>query len=244
MLSGQGGDPFLMGSGYPLLDQYRELPLTAFATQLLRAMIRRRSIFSLGLRGLWAGDAPRIPTPSMPEWLKRAALEKAGSMERWYENTARPGRYPRGCLYEEAYDQIGMPAWSHLFEDYYHDLFHGIDCRHPLFDTRLISFFFSIPMSLKHDKRLLRKTAGEWLPAAIIDRPKSIVTTDLVQKCIAERYRSGTLDTSLDFTEHWLDRERYADELERYAGGRGGDCFTTVGPLSLERWNREKIMLT
>jgi len=240
MLSGQGGDPFLHGSGYRLLDEYRESTLTAFALGIIKSALRKKSIRGLGLRSLWAKGSPRVTMPNIPAWLKRDFMQRAGSVERWKDLFYKPGRYPPGCQVELAWDELHMPVWTHLFEDYYHDMFSGIDCRHPLFDIRLINFVFAIPMSIKRDKKLLRQTFQDRLPEPVLLRPKSVASADSVQLILSDEATFASLDLSLQHQAPWIDRTQYLQALERYALGEAGDKYTTLAPISLKLWMNGK----
>jgi len=236
MLSGQGGDPILHGSGHHLLDAYRESSLPAFVLEVMKSALRRKSLRGLGLRSLWAQDSPRIRMPEIPTWLKSDFMQRAGSVERWKDLYYRLGRYPPGCQAELAWDELQMPVWTHLFEDYYHDLFSGIECRHPFFDLRLINFLFAIPMSIKQEKKLLRQSMQNLLPEPVLSRPKSVVSTDRVQSILSDEATFATLELSLDHQASWIDKTRYLQALERYAKGDAGTRYTSIAPLNLELW--------
>ena len=136
----------------------------------------------------------------------------------------------------KVYDEIQMPMWTFLFEDYFHDLFCGIDCRHPLFDIRLINFFFSIPASLKQDKSLIRNTMKGLLPEAVRQRPKAVFTVAMTQSLLADEATFSTLDLSLKNCGRWIDKAVYLQALRQYARGEGGDVFVIMSPIDLEQW--------
>jgi asparagine synthase (glutamine-hydrolysing) len=241
MFSGQGGDPFLHGSGLPLLDQFREKSLNAFSRDLLKSAFQNRTFRGLGLRSLWAGNSPRIRMQEFPSWLKSGFLTRSGSVDRWRLLYEKPGRYPQNCQVELAWDELHMPVWTHLFEDYYHDLFCGIDCRHPLFDIRLVNCLFAFPASIKEDKRLLRLSFNNMLPDTVLSRPKKGVVCDRVQSRLSDKTVFNTLDLSLDSLASWIDTEGYLQALMRYASGEPGDRYTSVAPLNLELWMNSKL---
>ena len=243
MLTGQGSDPFQHASGYQALDHFREWSLFRFAAHYGKRAIRQGSLKELGLKQLRYKDEPRLFMNPLPDWLNRDFLERSGTFERWNMLFERPGRFPPGCRYEYAWDELHMPAWSHLFEDYYHDLFAGIDCRHPFFDIRIIRFFFSIPPSVKKDKWLLRESAKGAMDERVRTRPKSVVQKKMVQEHLATQPAFEPSDWPLEVTRQWLDRTRYLDSLNRYARGQAGDHFSMVSPLSLEKWLANDKML-
>jgi len=240
-LSGQGGDPGLHASGYSLLDEFRDKSLIAFAARVARLAIGKKSFRGLGLRSLWTKNAPRVRMSRIPTWIRRDFISRSGTEDRWASLFYRPGRFPEGCKSELAWDELHMPMWSHLFETYYHDLFNGIDCRHPLFDIRLIRYFFSIPASEKEDKRLLRHAMSAFLPPVLLTRNKSIARVDLVQAALSDPQRFSELDLALTGQASWIDLNQYAQALERYAEGKGGDFFTIACPLSLGMWMGAKL---
>ncbi len=236
MLTGQGGDPLMDSSGFPLLDQYRELPLPAFTAALIRSAGKKRSLHGLGLSALTTRDPARIRMPAIPAWIKSDLLRRAASPERWHELFYRPGRYPPRCRHEMAYDELRLPVWTYLFEDYYQQLFCGIDCRHALFDIRLINFFFAVPPSLKQDKALLRDAMQGRLPEAVRRRPKTVFSSDMTQSLLNDTGTFSKLDLALKNCASWIDRAVYLKALRRYARGAGGDHFVMLSPLDLNQW--------
>ena len=241
MLTGQGGDPFFHGSGHPLLDRFRESSIVDFAMSTMKLALSQKSLRGLGLRSLWVKDSPRIKLPNIPPWLRREFVVRAGSVERWKNLYYRPDRYPPGCQVEMAWDELHMPVWTHLFEDYYHDLFSGIDCRHPLFDVRLVNFLFAIPKSIKQDKKLLRLSMKNMLPEPVLSRSKSVVFSDKVQFILSEEITCKKLDFSLEHQADWISNELYQLALERYVKGESSDKYTMLAPINLKMWVRCKL---
>ncbi len=241
MFSGQGGDPSLHASGFPLLDQFREQSLSAFSRGLLKTALEKKSFRGLGLRSLRAGSRPRIRMREVPPWLKPDFVKRSGTIERWKALYYKPDRYPKDCIAELSWDEFQMPLWTHLFEDYYHDLFHGIDCRHPFFDTRLLQFLFAIPPSLKRDKGVLRQSIKGMLPDSIRLRAKTIVTTDRSQFNMLKKALSEGLVSPARHFQPWIDSALYSQALNRFAEDASGDRFTSVAPINLELWMDEKL---
>ena len=240
MLSGQGADPFMHGSGVPLLDAFRSGSTSLLLKTLTKEIAARKSLRGHGIRAFFNGDMPRVIFPKVPEWLDREKLDLSGSIDRWMQLFYRPKRYPHGCHAELAYDELHMPFWSSLIENYYHDLLHGIDCRHPFFDLRLINFFFSVPAQVKENKRLLRRAMKDYLPGSILQRGKAVVVGDMVQKTLFELGTDSFSDLSFGDSSPWINEQVYRAALERYANAEKLDRFTIVCPLSLSKWTKKK----
>lgn len=243
MLSGQGADPFIQGSGDYLLDLFRNGSLSEFLRTLTGDVIKRKSILGHGLRVFFQRDKPRIVLQDLPQWLEQDAFRKNGSVDRWKDLFYTPGRYPRGCRCEIAYDELRMPFWSHLFESYYHDLLSGIDCRHPFFDIRLINYLFAIPPLLKQDKNLMRQAMTGLLPDSVLNRKKAVVQGDIVQKQLSSAEHRALLSLEPGSCARWVDEKIYRENLRSYANGKKQDRFNIVNPLSLQLWTDKRLVL-
>ena len=243
LLSGQGADPFFQGSGDYLLDLFRNGSISEFLRIFTGEVIKRKSFRGHGLRAFFQRDKPRIVLQELPSWLEQDALRESGSIERWKELFYSPGRHPRSCRCEFAYDELRMPFWTHLFESYYHDLLIGIDCRHPFFDIRLINYLFAIPPLLKKDKNLLRQAMSGLLPNSVLNRKKTPVYGDIVQERLASQNKLALPDLEFSASSRWVNGEKYSENLRTYANGEKRDRFTIINPLSLQLWIEKRIML-
>ena len=243
MLSGQGADPFMHGSGVPLLDAFRSGSPSLLLKTFITKAVARKSLRGHGIRAFFNGDMPRVIFPKVPEWLDREKLDLSGSIDRWMQLFYRPKRYPHGCHSELAYDELHMPFWSSLFENYYHDLLPGIDCRHPFFDLRLINFFFAVPPQVKENKLLLRRAMKDYLPDSVLQRGKANVVGDIVQKRLLEPGTDSFSNLSFSDSSPWINEQVYRAALERYAKAEKLDRFTIVCPLSLRKWTKKTLML-
>jgi asparagine synthase (glutamine-hydrolysing) len=239
MLTGQGADPFLHGSGAVLLDSWRSLSYKEFFVQLAGKMIKTKALSGHGLRSFFQREKPRICLPDLPDWLKQETLQISGSIERWKQLFYSEGRYPVGCQSELAYDELRMPFWSHLFESYYHDLLCGIDCRHPFFDLRLINYLFAIPPELKQNKSLLRQAMKGVLPDSVLSRKKAVVLGDIVQIQLCARPDLTAPGLDLSASSGLVNEEIYREELRQYAAGAHINRFTILNPLSLQLWTEK-----
>jgi asparagine synthase (glutamine-hydrolysing) len=241
MLSGQGGDVVLHGSGFGLLDNFREQSLAAFLRSFIQTASSQRRIRGLGIRSIWAGSKPRIRMRNVPNWVRPEFLAQAATFERFRALYERPGRYPKSCRAELAWDELHMPLWTHLFEDYYHDLFNGIDCRHPWFDVRLVKYLLSIPTSLKKDKYIIRLAMKRLLPASVLERPKSIIKTDRPPVEKLDEVISAAVNESKCQLSQWIDLSLYHSALNRYSERACGDRFSIVAPANLALWINEQL---
>lgn len=239
MLTGQGADPVLRGSGSTLLDSWRSLSPGRFILRLAGDMIQSKTLRGHGLRPVLQRKKPRISLPDLPGWLDHEVLQRNGSIDRWKQLFYSPGRHPAGCQSELAYDELRMPFWSHLFESYYHDLLCGIDCRHPFFDIRLINYLFAIPPLLKQNKSLLRQAMKGVLPDSILSRKKAVVLGDIVQIQLRARQDLTAPGRDLSAGSGLVNEEIYRGELRQYAAGAQSNSFTILNPLSLQLWTEK-----
>jgi asparagine synthase (glutamine-hydrolysing) len=239
MLTGQGADPVLRGSGSTLLDAWRSLSPGRFLLRLAGNMIQSKTLRGHGLRPAFQREKPRISLPDLPGWLDQTALQRNGSIDRWKQLFYSPRRYPAGCQSELAYDELRMPFWSHLFESYYHDLLCGIDCRHPFLDIRLINYLFAIPPELKQNKRLLRQAMKDLLPDSVLSREKAVVLGDIVQIQLGARQDLTTPGLDFSASAGLVKEQTYREELRQYAAGEQSNRFTILNPLSLQLWTEK-----
>lgn len=181
--------------------------------------------------------------PPLPDWLKKDVIDRSGAEERWKDLYYRRGRHPKGCRSELAFDELNMPFWSHLFESYYHDLLCGIDCRQPFMDLRLIEFMFSVPASVKRDKKLLRHAMAGLLPVEILKRPKTNLEGDIARECLTNPGMSGKLPDSLVSSARWICEKSYWNAFRNYVDDGGEDPFTILCPLGFECWICHKQVL-
>jgi len=243
MLTGHGGDPLFRGSGFDILDHFRDDSLPRFLAWLLCTAKRKRSLRGLGWRALLDRDLARIRMPTIPAWVRPDLLERCDSQQRWEALFYRRGRYPRGCRTELTWDEIHSPFWSQLFEAYYHNLFAGIDCRHPFFDLRLVNFLLALPASVLVNKHLLRESVRNMLPEPLLQRRKSVILGDVIQPALAAHPQSVPADLGQTPLAQWIDIPRYSRALQAFASGHQTDFLVVLCPLSLLMWMEQKDMV-
>lgn len=243
LLTGQGGDVFLEGSGSVLLDLWRERSPAGFIRTVLGDLVRYRTLRGLGWRAFLFRNAPRLPMPPLPRWLDRSRLERAGTFERWHALFHAPGRFPPACVSEFAWDQARMPFWSYTFETQYHDLMRGIDCRHPLFDLALVRFLMQVPGGLKHNKGIARAAMRDALPEEVRLRPKSGPVRSLVADALDWPGRPPASTQQLAPTAAWLDLPAYVQAMNSGAYRGEENLVPWLAPLSLQNWLSARAIL-
>lgn len=134
-----------------------------------------------------------------------------------------------------------MPVWTHLFEDYYHDIFCRLDCRHPFFDLRLANFLLAVPMLQKRDKKLIRQAMRGFLPEKVLSRPKSVIMFDSLRVSFANQLPTEGLENFLGPLSDWIDTNLFKDSLQKYIQGGPGDRYTTAYPVNLALWLESKL---
>ncbi len=121
---------------------------------------------------------------------------------------------------------------------------HGLECRAPFLDHRLIEFIGEIPTDLKlrgfTSKYLLRRAFGDMLPPAILRRPKmgfGVPISDWFRGELKEYVRQVLLDPATLRRGYFLPAtvERLVDE---HVEGRWDHGYRLWALLMFELWHR------
>lgn len=175
-LTGQGGDVVFRYSPPSILSW-------AFGRLLLsswRYAARYRRVPRLGLRTglkkLWHGKQPQDMN-SYPCWLNQDLERHLRLRDRWeWVCGDRPRLHP---FRPDSYSLLGASSWRVVFETYDPGWTHfPIEFRHPLFDTRLVTYLLSLPNEIFFDKIITREAMKGYLPEPVRARPKTPLAAD------------------------------------------------------------------
>lgn len=121
----------------------------------------------------------------------------------------------------------------------------SVEMRVPFADRNLVELAAALPLELKMNgtatKQVLRKIAGSYLPAAIIDRPKTGFAFPLrswMRGADSGLVRDRLLDsTSLD--DGIFNRREVTRLVEQTLSGRRDGTYTVFSLLCIESWLRQ-----
>jgi asparagine synthase (glutamine-hydrolysing) len=121
---------------------------------------------------------------------------------------------------------------------------HGLECRQPFLDYRLVEFAASLPSSLKFGirggKRLLRKAFDRTLPRQIWTRKKmgfGVPLGSWLQNELQGLMQSRLLGDD-SRCHQFLRREAIQTLVEQHLSGRINHCYRLWNLLILESWLR------
>lgn len=122
---------------------------------------------------------------------------------------------------------------------------HGLECRQPFLDYRLVEFAASLPVKLKFGfgggKRLLRKTFGPLLPRQIWTRKKmgfGVPLGDWFKNELRGLTRERLLSNE-SRCHQFLKPDAIATLIDQHMTGRINHCYRLWNLLILESWLRK-----
>jgi asparagine synthase (glutamine-hydrolysing) len=175
-LTGEGGDVVFRYSPPSILSW-------AFGRLLLnswRYAARYRRVPRLGLRTgfkkLWHGERTQ-DMDGYPGWLNQDLERRLNLRDRWeFVCGERPRLHP---FRPDSYSLLGLSSWRIIFETYDPGWTRfPIEFRHPLFDTRLVTYLLSLPNEIFFDKLITREAMKGLLPEPVRARPKTPLAAD------------------------------------------------------------------
>jgi asparagine synthase (glutamine-hydrolysing) len=234
ILTGHGGDPICIPSQSYFLGLLKRLDLGQLIREVGQCVWKYRRLPRIGFRSSLRRLFRETPSP-YPPWLNQAFATRLNLPKRWaHLNQTIKVVHP---VREEACRIFLDPLWAHLFEQEWDAGATGlpVEFRHPLFDTRIVSYALSLPpIPWCSDKMLLREAGRGLLPEAVRCRPKTPLAT------CPNRELAGQPEAK------WLDRlEPVADLLafvdcEAIAPVAGENdilkLWTNLRPRSLNYW--------
>ena len=122
---------------------------------------------------------------------------------------------------------------------------HGLECRQPMLDHRVIELCMSMPIGLKYrrgrGKRILWETFGDLLPAEIGRRPKmgfGVPLADWLRHQLQPMLRDTLLDrTATD--RGMFNRESVERLIDEHVNGRFDHGYRLWSLLVFELWMRQ-----
>ncbi len=239
-LTGEGGDPGLVGSPDAIVRLLRTGKLWDLAAGYLRCALWQRSMPKAGLRTLIRertirGRTNRAEEFTVPEWINPELALKHDLAHRWteVEREVVPIKHHR----PKAYKSLTHVWWANYFE--LHDAGNSprpVETRHPLLDIRLVNFLLSLPtLPWCIGKQLMREAMAGFLPPQVLRRPKTALAGDPVAELL-KRPQSGWIDSFQPMPEllHYVTRSRVPAMAGRQ--NLSLDVWTNLRPLNLDHW--------
>ncbi len=251
LLSGLGGDEWLMGSPYYYADLLRRLRLPRLARSIARDA---RSPEFVGYRSavrlsVW----PLLPQPIrqltkraaghdvVPAWIDPGFAARTALRDRLrqYASDLRFPTFARRESYQEATSGLATLALEQIDRTLG---WVGLEERHPFHDRRLIEFAFALPADQLwregRPKSLMRRAFARWLPDAVRDRLWHPDYSHLVHEAIRDVVKTGLMNDPVVARRGWVSGSQL-----RQAYGRADDPaapFPQLRPLwaacAVELW--------
>jgi asparagine synthase (glutamine-hydrolysing) len=241
VLAGDGGDDVLTGQAWPYLQSLHK---RGKWTQMIRSFggfllshgrfPPLRGGFRSRLRRFFQREEPeeRFPTWISPEFERKAALR-----ERFRElNRPKLLEHP---VHPDAYTALQSGYWSGFLEN--EDAgWTGValETRAPLLDLRLLRFLLRLPpVPWCVDKELVRKVLRDYLPKAIVERPKTTLVRDPLEAAQTDRdWRPRRLANPSVQVQSFVNWSRWNETL---MSAKGLLSWDNLRPLSLEYWFKD-----
>lgn len=237
VLTGEGGDPCLVGSPDAIVELLRTGKLWDLAAGYVHCALWQRSVPKVGLRTLIRARIKSSEKSSVPEWINPELALKLDLSHRCSELEHelipfRPHRF-------EAYKILTRTWWANHFELY--DPGNSprpVEARHPFFDLRLIDFLLSLPtLPWCIGKQIIREAMVGFLPPVVLRRRKTALAGDPVVELLKQSQSS------------WLDSFQPTPELLQYVtpsrispiAGKPNppmEAWVSLRPLTLDHWLR------
>lgn len=184
-LTGWDGDaPLRADVRLHWLDRARRGQRRRLLLDIARYIIQHGAVPPIGLRTLLRNARQALKPPQLPPWIEPAFADRHHLVDRLRAYSWTPRHK---TARDAAYTCYALPQWAYLF-DSYDPSWTGapLEARHPLFDTRLVTFLLTLPaVPWCVNKQLLRQAIGAPLPDEIRRRPKTTLRRDPVAATLA-----------------------------------------------------------
>ena len=249
LLTGSGGDEMTWGHSLSYSRRLRRgelgvvLEVIRGCRELELPLLRTlRQLFLAPLAPPWLRRALGRPAGAsrLPDWVPAAAIRRLDLDERLpgasrarFRNPVLQARYEalrHTSTFNSvrSYDRVGME--------------HGIEVRHPFFDTRLAEFSFAIPDDLwirnGYPKWLLRRAMDGVLPDSVCWNRHKVVFDDFFGRLLREQaqaIRAILADRRLE-QAGLLDTDRLLAHFDRVVSGRQGFTVDLLYVLMTQVW--------
>ena len=247
VLMGSGGDGLLVFTRSYFLRLLKSGQYLKAASQILSSITKYGKLPPLRFRTALKrklGLLPDVRQTPFPPWIQAHFETRYGLRQRWIEYYS-PSTAPT-MTNSDAFSMFTSAEWTSIFEDQDPGVTRiPIESRQPYFDARLIDYIFSIPLvPWCIQKHILRVAMEGMLPKEVLNRPKTILTTDPLAEALANYDLSqiNHFDAVPELSEYvnvqkiprigdWNDAESNAQLLLK------------LRPFSLNYWFREKNRL-
>jgi len=236
VLTGEGGDPCLVGSPDAVIRLLKTGKLWDVASGYMRCALWQRCVPKVGLRTLLRGRI-KGEESCVPGWINPELALKLDLSHRWreVEREAVPITHPR----PKAYKSLTSGWWANTFELY--DPGNSprpVESRHPFFDIRVVNFLLRLPtLPWCVGKQIIREAMIGFLPPEVLRRPKTALAGDPVIELLKQP-QSGWVDSFQPAPAllHYVAPSRIAP----IAGKRNFSAAASMNlrPLTLNHWLR------
>ena len=241
ILSGDGGDDVLMGQSWPyfvhlwttgqrleIARTLSEFVWTHGTLPPLRAGVRGKLRQLMGQSKEWKG---------YPEWLNPEFEERLELRDRWMHKQAKlENQHP---MHPNAYAAIHSGYWSTILES--EDAGNTrvpLEPRAPLLDLRVLRFLLRVPpVPWCVNKELVRRSLRNYLPEAVLNRPKTPLVEDpLVSSIATGKWTPKIPDRPFAGAERFIDWSKWKAVL-KYSK----DCTSPEAllPFALVMWLKD-----
>jgi asparagine synthase (glutamine-hydrolysing) len=204
VLTGEGGDPCLVGSPDAIVKLLKSGKLWAVTAGYLRCALWQRCLPKVGLRTFIRGRIKGVKEFTVPGWINGELALKLDLSHRRVEveREVVPITHHR----RKAYKSLNHVWWANYFELYdAGNLARPVESRHPLFDVRLVNFLLSLPtLPWCIGKQIIREAMAGLLPPEVLKRPKTALAGDPVKELLKQPQSA------------WVDTFQPTPELLRY----------------------------
>jgi asparagine synthase (glutamine-hydrolysing) len=182
-LYGEGPDNALRNEWKPYLSHsIQQRQFGRMARNAWELVVRSRRIpFLRGilqpLKRRWQGESEKA---AYPAWLDPDFASRLLLRDRWEENQRLWVAALEHPLRPEAYRSFQGPMWEYLFSQCDAEAVGAaVEMRHPFIDLRLLRYMLAVPgIPWCRDKYLVRRAMRNVLPAEVLKRPKTPLTSD------------------------------------------------------------------
>jgi asparagine synthase (glutamine-hydrolysing) len=235
LLTGWGGDDWLMGSFYHYADLLRRLRILVlirqarFDSHLSTMIVPLSSVFQFGVKPLLPRTVRRalrwmLRRDGFPDWMDPHFARRIHLAERIRrEAVRRPfSSFAQEDLYRSAFS--GFAAHFSEVEERSASWF-GLEQRHPLHDRRIIEFALALPEEQRwrrdQTKFVLRQAMQDLLPETIRQRVTKADFSHVFAEALQAQGGEGLFDSLTIASMGWVNgervREMYRELSQHYA---------------------------
>jgi asparagine synthase (glutamine-hydrolysing) len=239
LLTGLGGDDWLMGSFYHYADLLRRLRIPAlirqarFDSHLSTLIVPLSSVLQYGVKPILPRPIRRamrwmLRRDGFPRWMDPHFARRIHLAERIRREAVR--RPFASFAQEDVYRSACSGFGAHFSEvEERSASWFGLEQRHPLHDRRLIEFALALPEEQRwrrdQTKFVLRQAMQDLLPATIRQRVTKADFSHVFAEALQAQGGDHLFDSLTIASMGWVDgervREMYRELSQHYATGDG-----------------------